>query len=85
MPIFNSRRSDQGHDEDPLTKLMQPPEGETPEERKARLIADAEARQRSNVIDEEIDRHKQELKKAPKSVRVLLLGASCLFQVSSEI
>jgi len=75
MP-FN-RRAGQG-DDDPLSILMQPPEGETPEELRARLIAEAEAEKRSNAIDEEISRQRQELKKFPKPVRVLLLGASSL-------
>ena len=75
MPFNNNRRTGQG-DDDPLTKLMQPPEGETPEELNARLIAEAEAEKRSNAIDEEINRQRQESKKAPKPVRVLLLGVS---------
>jgi hypothetical protein len=80
MPVYNSRRG-HGNDDDPLTKLMQPPVDETPEELHARLAAEAEAQKRSNAIDEEIHRQKQELKKAPKPVRVLLLGASSIIRV----
>jgi hypothetical protein len=84
MP-FNGHRTGQGNDDDPLTKLMQPPEDETPEELQARLFAEAEALKRSNAIDEEINRQKQELKKAPKPVRVLLLGASSRFFLFEKI
>ena len=79
MPVYNNRRT--ANDDDPLTKLMQPPEDETPEELNARLVAEVEAQTRSNAIDEEINRQKQELKKAPKPVRVLLLGASSIIRV----
>jgi guanine nucleotide-binding protein alpha-1 subunit len=60
--------------DDPLTQAMAPPMNETPEEREARLLAQAEAQKRSDAIDEEINRQRNVDKKAPKCVRVLLLG-----------
>ncbi|KAF9528500.1 guanine nucleotide binding protein, alpha subunit [Crepidotus variabilis] len=63
-------------DADPLAKAIEPPPTETPEERASRLAREAEAQRRSDAIDEEINRQKQEMKKAPKPVRVLLLGQS---------
>jgi guanine nucleotide-binding protein subunit alpha len=60
--------------DDPLTTAMAPPANETPEEREARLLAQAEAQKRSDAIDEEINRQRNLDKKAPKCVRVLLLG-----------
>lgn len=60
--------------DDPLTKAMAPPPNETPEETEARLLAQDEAQRRSDAIDEEINRQRNLDKKAPKCVRVLLLG-----------
>lgn len=79
MPIFNILRPVNGSVDDPLSLLMQPPEDESAEEREARFAAEAEAQLRSNAIDEEISRQRQELKKAPKPVRVLLLGALSIY------
>ncbi|KAF8973195.1 guanine nucleotide-binding protein alpha-4 subunit [Flammula alnicola] len=78
MPLFLRRRLTllDPEKDDPLTKAMAPPENETPEELEARLAAQAEAQQRSDAIDEEINRQRIEMKKAPKCVRVLLLGQS---------
>lgn len=61
--------------DDPLSKAIAPPENETHEEMQARLAAQAEAQKRSDAIDEEINRQRSEMRRAPKSVRVLLLGA----------
>lgn len=61
-------------DSDPLAIAIAPPRDESPEEREARLAAQAEAQKRSDAIDEEINRQRLEIKRAPKSVRVLLLG-----------
>ncbi|KAF8813717.1 guanine nucleotide-binding protein alpha-4 subunit [Phlegmacium glaucopus] len=62
--------------DDPLMKVLAPPENETPTEREARLLVQAEAQKRSDAIDEEINRQKIMEKRAPKCVRVLLLGQS---------
>ena len=60
--------------DDPLTRAMAPPVNETSGEREARLLAQAEAQRRSDAIDEEINGQRNMDKKAPKCVRILLLG-----------
>ncbi|KAI0772348.1 G-alpha-domain-containing protein [Trametes elegans] len=62
-------------DEDPLSRLLAPPPNETPEEREARLRLEAEARARSERIDDQLRAEKAALKKN-KPVKVLLLGQS---------
>jgi guanine nucleotide-binding protein alpha-1 subunit len=61
--------------EDPLTRAMAPPPGETPEERDARLAAEAEARRVSNEIDEALNKERAALKRR-KVMKMLLLGQS---------
>lgn len=77
MPRFLRRRSTLDLErEDPFAWALAPPENETPVEQAARLSAQADAQKRSDAIDEEINRQRLEIKKAPKPVRVLLLGPS---------
>lgn len=59
-----------GLSRDPLTLLMAPPESETPEERSRRMQQEEQAKYISSVIDEELNRER----KAPKPVKILLLG-----------
>ncbi|PFH46759.1 hypothetical protein AMATHDRAFT_50812 [Amanita thiersii Skay4041] len=59
--------------DDPLDVFTSPPHNETPEERKAREIREAEAKRISDRIDEDLKLEKAALKKQ-KVVRVLLLG-----------
>lgn len=73
MSKFFRRSSDEG-DEDPIATALAPPGNETPLERQERLAGEAEARQRSEAIDEEINRQRIEKKKGPKCIRILLLG-----------
>jgi hypothetical protein len=75
MSRFLRRHStvDPEHD-DPLTRAMAPPINETPGEREARLFTQAEAQRRSDAIDNEINEQRNVDRKAPKCVRVLLLG-----------
>ena len=61
--------------DDPLTRAMAPPPGETPAARDARLAAEAEARRVSNEIDEALSRERAALKKR-KVMKMLLLGQS---------
>lgn len=61
-------------DADPLTLAIAPPPDETPEQRQAREIAEAEARRISDEIDEQIRREKEGDKKKKKPVKLLLLG-----------
>ena len=73
--LFLRRHATFDHEkDDPLTKAIAPPENETNEEREARLLSQAEAQKRSDAIDEEINRQRAADKRAPKCVRVLLLG-----------
>jgi hypothetical protein len=76
MLLLSSRQPEPDFDDDPLSKLMQPPEDETSAQRFTRLAAEVEAQKRSNAIDEEINKQRQEIKKGLKPVRVLLLGKS---------
>lgn len=62
---------------DPLAMFTKPPANETPAERTAREAQEAEARRRSEAIDEELRKEKARLKREEKNlVRVLLLGQS---------
>ncbi|RPD63398.1 G-protein alpha subunit [Lentinus tigrinus ALCF2SS1-7] len=62
-------------DEDPLSRLLAPPPNETAEERETRLQLEAEARQISDRIDEQLKAERAALKKN-RPVKVLLLGQS---------
>lgn len=76
MPKFKrSHDYNYNNDEDPLTKAIAPPPDETPKERQIRLAEEAEAQRRSDAIDEELNRQRMAEKKAPKCIRILLLGA----------
>jgi hypothetical protein len=61
-------------EDDPLTEAIAPPADETPSQREDRQRAEAEAKRISDSIDEEIKREHQAEKKAPKLVKILLLG-----------
>ncbi|KAF7298119.1 hypothetical protein HMN09_01033300 [Mycena chlorophos] len=65
-----------GVDIDPLTQALAPPPGETPAEREARLLREREAKKRSDLIDQELNRQRAAEKKANKPVKILLLGQS---------
>lgn len=65
-------------DDDPLAHVTAPPPDETPTEREARMRAEAEAKQVSDIIDEELDRQRLAEKRAPKALKVLLLGEPIL-------
>ncbi|KAJ6602208.1 guanine nucleotide-binding protein alpha-4 subunit [Mycena sp. CBHHK59/15] len=53
-----------------------PPPGETPQDRDARLQHEREAKKRSDLIDQELNRQRSADKKALKPVKILLLGQS---------
>ncbi|KAJ6593621.1 guanine nucleotide-binding protein alpha-4 subunit [Mycena capillaripes] len=65
-----------GQDFDPLSLALQPPPGETPQDREARLQREREAKKRSDLIDQELNRQRANEKKATKPVKILLLGQS---------
>ncbi|KIY52683.1 G-alpha-domain-containing protein [Fistulina hepatica ATCC 64428] len=61
---------------DPLSAALRPPPNETPEQRTARQTAEAEAKKRSDSIDEMIRQERIDRKKNKADVHVLLLGQS---------
>lgn len=69
---------------DPLSAAIAPPPDETDEARAERLAAEAAAQQVSEQIDQQIERDRQALKKAPKSVKLLLLGALFLVYILQD-
>lgn len=66
-------------DEDPLTLAIAPPPDETPEQRQAREITEAEAKKISDEIDEQIRKEKEGERKKKKPVKLLLLGQYSTF------
>ncbi|KAJ7497044.1 guanine nucleotide binding protein, alpha subunit [Mycena latifolia] len=62
-------------DLDPLTLALAPPPGESPQDREARLQREREAKKRSDLIDQELNRQRAD-KKSLKPVKILLLGQS---------
>ncbi|KAF9226022.1 G-alpha-domain-containing protein [Gyrodon lividus] len=61
---------------DPLAVVTAPPPNEMPQEKAAREEREAEARQISDQIDEEIRAHRATLKEQERIVKILLLGQS---------
>jgi len=61
-------------DSDPLSRVLKPSAGETPQERQARLEQEALARKISDTIDEQLRKEKMEKTRSRKEIRVLLLG-----------
>ncbi|KAG5641291.1 hypothetical protein DXG03_005568 [Asterophora parasitica] len=62
--------------EDPLTLAMAPSPYETPEQRHAREMAEAEDKKISDEIDEQLRREREGDRKKKKPVKLLLLGQS---------
>lgn len=63
-----------GRDDDPLSRVLAPPPGETAADREARLVAEAEAKRISDAIDEELQQQAKVDRKIPKPMKMLLLG-----------
>ena len=61
--------------DDPLSKALQPPIDETPEERTARIRELDEAARVSREIDDEIARDRRAYERRKKAIKILLLGA----------
>jgi len=57
-------------DDDPITRLAAPPPDETEDQRAARLLAEREAKARSDAIDAEINRQRAAEKKEQKPIKV---------------
>jgi hypothetical protein len=60
--------------DDPFAVHMAPPEGETPDQRTARLAAAQNAEKMSRQIDEALLQSKKSLDKKRSDVKILLLG-----------
>lgn len=60
---------------DPLAAALLPPENESPEQKAQRLQAEAEAKKRSQRIDQMLQEGERQRRKR-KTVKVLLLGQS---------
>jgi guanine nucleotide-binding protein subunit alpha len=63
-------------DLDPIAAALAPPEGESPEERHNRMLSERAAKKVSDDIDDQLSRERQQAKRQPKPVKILLLGAS---------
>ncbi|KAG6873621.1 hypothetical protein C0995_013552 [Termitomyces sp. Mi166 len=66
-------------DVDPLAKVLEPPVDETPAEREARLVAEAQAKRVSEQIDEDIEKEKAEEKRGTRALKMLLLDLQLLY------
>jgi guanine nucleotide-binding protein subunit alpha len=56
--------------DDPISAALRPPSSETPEEQGMRLQQEAEARRRSEKIDEELRLDRERLKRSKSDVKV---------------
>lgn len=63
------------NDVDPFDELLRPPPGETEQDRVIRLAQEAEAKRRSQAIDNSLKAERMQQKKK-SVVRLLLLGQS---------
>lgn len=74
-------------DTDPMAAALAPPQNESPQERQLRIMRERAAKQISDDIDEELTRERQQAKRLPKPVKILLLGAWLQFcrQVTTEV
>lgn len=61
---------------DPLEVLLRPPPDETPALREMRILAEQQAKQVSDAIDEQLRVERAELKRNRPDVKILLLGQS---------
>ena len=61
---------------DPFDAVLRPPLDETPAQREMRILAEQQAKQVSDAIDEQLRVERAELKKNRPDVKILLLGQS---------
>ena len=80
------------HDDDPLSRVLAPPPNETPEEKETRLRLEAEARQISDKIDEQLKAERSRLRaltaeqaKANREKETVLLDLRRTESVSSLV
>src|SRR6266702_123473 len=69
----NRRRSSNN---DPFDAFLRPPPDETPAQREMRILAEQQAKQVSDAIDEQLRVERTELKRNRPDVKILLLGQS---------
>lgn len=62
-------------DVDPLAEALAPPQNESPEQRHHRVFKERTAKKASDEIDDQLSRERQQAKRQPKPVKILLLGA----------
>ncbi|KAJ4468771.1 guanine nucleotide binding protein, alpha subunit [Lentinula aciculospora] len=70
-----SRVYESSDDWDPLSNAISPPPDESVQEKEIRIKQELEAKQKSDAIDEDLNRQRAAEKKGPKPVRVLLLAS----------
>ncbi|KAJ7923616.1 guanine nucleotide binding protein, alpha subunit [Mycena leptocephala] len=63
-------------DADPIAAALAPPMDESPEQRHNRILTERAAKKVSDEIDEQLSRERQQAKRQPKPVKILLLGKS---------
>ncbi|KAF8205858.1 guanine nucleotide binding protein, alpha subunit [Mycena galopus ATCC 62051] len=74
MPVRVAMRS---FDEtDPISWALAPPQNESPEDQQSRLLMERAAKLASDEIDAQLQRERQQSKRLPKPVKILLLGQS---------
>ncbi|KAJ7038039.1 guanine nucleotide binding protein, alpha subunit [Mycena alexandri] len=61
---------------DPIAAALAPPPNESPEERESRVLQERAAKKVSDEIDEQLNRERQQVKRQPKPLQILLLGQS---------
>ncbi|KAJ6606968.1 guanine nucleotide binding protein, alpha subunit [Mycena sp. CBHHK59/15] len=72
MPVRVPRISME--ESDPIAAAIAPPRNESPAERQRRVVMERTAKQVSDAIDEQISRERQQGRRQPKPVKILLLG-----------
>ncbi|KAJ7881474.1 guanine nucleotide binding protein, alpha subunit [Mycena leptocephala] len=61
---------------DPFLAALAPPQNESPEQRHTRILKERAAKQVSDEIDDQLNKERQQVKRQPKPVKILLLGQS---------
>jgi guanine nucleotide-binding protein subunit alpha len=60
---------------DPISVALAPPQNESPEDRQTRILMERAAKAASDEIDAQLNKERQQAKRLPKAVKILLLGA----------
>ncbi|KAJ7155205.1 guanine nucleotide binding protein, alpha subunit [Mycena filopes] len=76
MPVLAPMPRPSKDEVDPIAAALAPPRNESPHEREERTLRDRAAKQVSDEIDAQITKEKQQAKRLPKPVKILLLGQS---------